>query len=322
MPTARITCPEEAARILRAGGLVAFPTETVFGLGVDATNGAAVERLFAAKGRPSDNPLIVHLASREGWPLAASELTRSADALLRAFAPGPLTAVLPKQPTISTLVTAGLETVGVRVPEHPVAAQILRHAGVPIAAPSANRSGRPSCTTWRSVLEDLDGRIDAVYCEDGPAYGLESTVVDCCGSEPLVLRPGAVTLDQIRQVLPDAQEHLASRREGGASDGARSPGLLHPHYQPDADVRLVDGLPTIDAVSGPGVAYCGLRSPEGIEHAALSAVYPTIDEYAAGFYEFLREADRRSVGTVLVQRAPAEGIGFALRDRQRRAAGE
>ncbi|MEQ8847276.1 L-threonylcarbamoyladenylate synthase [Botrimarina sp.] len=325
--TALIDSPSEAARLLNAGGLVAFPTETVFGLGVDATSDEAVRRLFAAKGRPSDNPLIVHVAEIDQWRLAASALTPSAAALLAAFAPGPLTVVLPKRPEISSLVTAGLGTVGVRVPDHPVAREVLRLAGAPIAAPSANRSGRPSGTRWRSVLEDLDGRIDAVYRQDGPSLGLESTVVDCTGSVAAVLRPGAVTTEQIRRVLPDARESFGAPSSGaptsGAHEAVRSPGVAHPHYQPRAEVRLVDAPESLTLGGSERAAYCGLQAVDRLRGSfELYAVYPTPDEYAAAFYEFLREADRRGVARVYVQLAPDEGIGRALRDRQLRAAGE
>ena len=314
METKRINSPTEAAEILRAGGLVAFPTETVFGLGVDATNEASVNRLFQAKGRPSDNPLIVHLAASEAWDLAASSMTAHARQLLSAFSPGPLTVVLPKSPSISSLATAGLDTVGMRIPDHPVALEILRRAGLPIAAPSANRSGRPSGTTWRSVLEDLDGRVDAVYCEDAPCIGIESTVVDCCGDSPVVLRPGAISLPQIQQVIPNA---IAANAAAVDANRVASPGLLHPHYQPRAKVILFRG----EAPNLAGAAYCGLRAPAAERELAFCRIFASVDDYAAGFYEFLREADRRSISTILVEPAPEYGIGAALLDRQRRAGG-
>lgn len=327
MQTERITTARAAARILNAGGLVAFPTETVFGLGVDATNRAAIERLFLAKGRPSDNPLIVHIGDKNDWHRAASVLTPHAEALLTAFAPGPITVVLPKHASISPLATAGLDTVGLRIPNHSIASEILREAGVPIAAPSANQSGRPSCTTWKSVIEDLEGRIDAVYCEDSQAIGVESTVVDCCGPVAIVLRPGAITLEQIREVLPDACDLAKSNSTeteqlGHVSLKARSPGLLHPHYQPNAQLRLVDGLPGAEELKGKNVAYCGIGAPSSSQELSLCAFYESVEAYAAGFYEFLREADRQSIKLILVQKAPNHGLGIALLDRQRRAAGE
>ena len=317
--TKRIASPADAARIIQQGGLVAFPTETVFGLGVDATSELAVQKLFHAKGRPPNNPLIVHVSDVRDWTLAASQLTPHAEALLAAFAPGPITVVLPKHPAICSAVTAGLPTVGLRVPSHPVARSILRQAKLPVAAPSANRSGRPSGTTWQAVLEDLDGRVDAVYCSDVPSIGIESTVVDCCGHRPLVLRPGGISLEQLRQVVPEA-EAFASTTSTLEEHAINSPGLLHPHYQPSGKVHLVD-VPVAETIlSFEEVAYCGLQSFDGIDRVPLYEVFSSVDEFAAEFYEFLRRADRRSLADIFVQLAPDEGIGGALRDRQRRAA--
>ncbi len=324
MLTRRIDTVEEAAKILREGGLVAFPTETVFGLGVDATNATAVEKLFLAKGRPSDNPLIVHVGEVGRWSQAASELTPAAQALLDAFAPGPITVVLPKQDRICSRVSAGLKTVGLRIPHHSLTQEILRRADIPIAAPSANRSGRPSGTTWQAVLEDLDGRIDAVFCEDSIRIGIESTVIDCCGAVPVLLRPGAITLEQIRQVVPTAQQLMTGSNTPmpAGADQVTSPGLLHPHYQPRAKVRLV-AAPPLDANQlDQQVAYCGMESFPGMEGLGLVAHYTSLEAFAAGFYEFLREADRRAIATIFVQLAPDYGIGRALLDRQRRAASD
>ena len=319
--TALIDTPSEAAELIRAGGIVAFPTETVFGLGVDATNDEAVRKLFAAKGRPSSNPLIVHVADAARWSDAAAILTPSAEKLLSAFAPGPITVLLPKRPEVSSLVTAGLGTVGVRVPDHPVAGEILRLAGIPIAAPSANRSGRPSGTRWRSVLEDLNGHIDAIYRQDGRSLGVESTVVDCTSSVATVLRPGAITVAQIRHILPDIRE-TTHESPVGTDKEVRSPGTMHPHYQPRAEVRLIHSPESVCVGGEDRVAYCGLLPFEDPDTLAISAVFDTLNDYAAAFYEFLREADRHAVKTIYVQLAPDHGIGHALRDRQRRAAGE
>jgi L-threonylcarbamoyladenylate synthase len=321
--TERIHTPQDAARIIRDGGLVAFPTETVFGLGVDATNTDAVKKLFTAKGRPSNNPLIVHINDQQDWTLAASEMTRHADALLTAFAPGPITVVLPKLAKISHLVSAGLNTVGLRIPSHPIAREIFRLAKVPVAAPSANRSGKPSSTTWQSAFEDLNGRVDAVYCEDSTSIGIESTVVHCCGPFPVILRPGAITLEQVQQIVPEAKEMAScvAHDEPSATDAVSSPGILHPHYQPDAEIHLLE-KPTSELITpNAGSAYCGLDRFEGIEQLPLSNTFETVEDYAAGFYEFLRQADRNSISRIFVQTAPAHGIGRALLDRQRRAAG-
>ena len=313
--TERIDSPARAAEVIRAGGLVAFPTETVFGLGVDATNEQAVTRLFEAKGRPSNNPLIVHLSDPDDWGRAASRVTTQAMDFLQAFSPGPLTVVLPKLPEISPLVTANLPTVGIRIPDHAIARDILRRAEVPVAAPSANRSGRPSGTTWQAVLEDLDGRIDGIYCEDSTRIGIESTVVDCSNETPLLLRPGAITLRQLRNVVPEIRELPASSR---ATTRVNSPGLAHPHYQPLAEVILIHD-PMAESIEEEA-AYCGLTGFDGVERLAMCKVFESLEAYAAGFYEFLREADRRSIPRVFVHHAPDRGIGHALRDRQHRAA--
>jgi len=322
--TEYIDSVERAAEIIRDGGLVAFPTETVFGLGVDATNSDAVAKLFEAKGRPSNNPLIVHLDDGGNWSRAAAELPLVANALLDAFCPGPLTVVLPKLSDISELVTAGLGTVGVRVPDHPIAREILRITGVPVAAPSANRSGRPSGTTWQSVAEDLDGRIDAIFTADSSSIGIESTVVDCSGPNPVVLRPGSITLEQLQQIAPKTEDFGTGERHRSALPGKQlnSPGILHPHYQPSAEVFIVESLPTELSIDVSTVsAFCGIHCGAAVDSFAMVKVFASLEDYAAGFYEFLREVDRQSFTKVFVQAAPNEGIGRALRDRQRRAAG-
>lgn len=324
MLTEYINSIARAATIIREGGLVAFPTETVFGIGVDATNGDAVGKLFEAKGRPSNNPLIVHLDEHSNWSRAASELPVVAEAMLTAYSPGPLTVVLPKLPTISEQVTAGLATVGVRIPNHPIAREILRLAAVPVAAPSANRSGRPSGTTWRAVAEDLDGRIDAIFTADSATIGIESTVVDCTGIKPVVLRPGAITLEQLQQVAPETREieTLDNQQLLISGEQPNSPGILHPHYQPKADVCIVESPPTdITSDMSANAAFCGFERLDAVDGFALTRIFESLEDYAAGFYEFLREVDRQALQKVFIQAAPETGIGRALRDRQRRAAG-
>lgn len=311
-----------AGELLRQGKVVAFPTETVFGLGGDARNSDAIARLFEAKGRPADNPLIVHIAEVAMWVSAARELTPAAAALLEAFAPGPLTVVLPKHPRISMAVTAGLDTVGIRIPRCPAALEMLRSAAVPIAAPSANRSGRPSGTHWKSVLEDLDGHIDAILALEVPFVGLESTVVDCTQQEPVLLRSGAISLDELRQVVPTTRQ-LDPADQAGA---ALSPGLRHPHYRPRAQVRLLTQPEAALVVQGEVVdaarsAFCGLTPAADAVAWGLCRRYSTIEDYARDFYEFLREADRRELTAVYVEVIAGAGLATALRDRQYRAAG-
>jgi len=329
LATRQLSSILEAAELLRSGRLVAFATETVYGLGVDACDTSAVERLFVAKGRPADNPLIVHVAQPQDWPRVARTMTASAAAFLEAFSPGPLTVVLPKHSAISPLVTAGLDTVGIRIPACRQARELLEAVEQPIAAPSANRSGRPSCTTWQAVLEDLDGRIDAVLLGTVSAVGLESTVVNCCGSVPVLLRAGAISLADLQAVVPGTVAIHATELAAGQS--LASPGLRHPHYQPAARVQLIEHWSEIampdsstQATGRPvmgGAAYAGLIPHPLAQQLALHASYATVVEYASNFYEFLRQADRLKVDVIYLQRVDEAGIGQALRDRQQRAAG-
>lgn len=335
MKTQLLDNVEAAAEILKSGGLVAFPTETVFGLGADARNGEAVKRLFAAKGRPADNPLIVHLSDIQEWPLAAREMTTVGQRVLELFAPGPVTVVLPKCNSISDLVTAGLDSVGIRIPAAEVTRELLRQTGIPIAAPSANRSGRPSGTTWQSVLEDLDGRIEAVLCMEVPHVGLESSVIDCLGDAPVLLRPGAVGLSDLRTHFPNARQwRPTSDVECGVeSTSASSPGMNHPHYQPRAQVMLVEEMSEADIRNWkPSESQCGLKfAYAGLAASPLGMIasqqFSNVEEYARGFYEFLRSADRAGADVVLIEAVPIamairNGMAAALRDRQQRAAGK
>lgn len=305
--------PSEAARYVRAGKLAVFPTETVYGLGADAVNAEAVRSIFEAKGRPSDNPLIVHLARRDQVATVAAECPRAAERLFDRFAPGPITLILPKTESVPGVVTAGLDTVGVRLPAHPVAQAFLEACDTPVAAPSANRSGRPSPTTWQAARADLDGRVHCILQGGRTDAGLESTVVDCTTTPPVMLRPGAIPLESLREVVPTV---VAAR--SGSKEEARSPGTRHRHYAPEARVVLVDH-PSEASPSCAEAAYVGLDAPEegtfGLVHVA-----DTAEAYGRELFHFLRESDARGCRTVYAQRVPEEGIGRALMDRLRRAA--
>lgn len=312
--------PYEAAELLRRGGVVAFPTETVYGLGASALDPIAIEGIFKAKGRPSDNPLIVHLDSANKWSLAAREISESAELFLKAFSPGPLTVVLPRQQTIAPAAVGGLDTVGLRIPALDLAREFLSLCRVPVAAPSANRSGKPSCTTWQSVVEDLDGRIDAVLVGPNPEIGVESSVVDCTGDAPVLLRPGGVSLEQLQRVVP-ATCALASLKEA-AGHSARSPGLQHPHYQPDAPVVLVtgDGLQLANERDSQNCVFMGLTQPAETTWLACH-LFDSIEQYAHKFYETLRSADRAGAACIYVQLVEGDNsLVSALRDRQLRSA--
>jgi L-threonylcarbamoyladenylate synthase len=311
MNTVYTTDPGVAAEFIRNGGLVAFPTETVYGLGANVFDEAAIENIFAAKRRPADNPLIFHIANITQISEVVDEITETARLLIDKFFPGPLTVILKKDPRVPTIATAGLDTVGVRMPRLDLANKFLAGCGVPVAAPSANLSGRPSPTTWQAVAEDLDGRIDCIL-QGGPTEtGLESTVVDCTGEIPVVLRSGSVTFEQLREIIP------ATRISGDLDAAHRSPGTQHSHYKPDARVILISHPDAVEKAAG--AAYIGLgKSITRFDHQLICK---DMEEYARTVYEFLRESDRRGIHTIYCQEVTDSGIGRALMDRLRRASG-
>lgn len=313
MKTLLTASPEEAAAFIRRGEIVAFPTETVYGLGADAFNEEAIRKIFAAKERPADNPLIVHLADLGQLPRVAARVPPAAQALVEAFFPGPLTLILPRRAEVPAVVSGGLPTVGVRMPRHPVAQAFLAACGVPVAAPSANRSGRPSPTTWEAVRADLEGRIPCILVGERTEAGLESTVVDCTGETPVVLRAGVVTLEALRAVLPGTR--LA---EATAEALARSPGARYRHYAPRARVRLVDAPEA--AEPGADAAYIGLAPPPDPDAFGRVRVVKSVEAYAHELFDFFRRCDAEGIRTIYCQPVPPAGLGLALMDRLHRAA--
>nr|WP_245771880.1 L-threonylcarbamoyladenylate synthase [Rhodothermus profundi] len=303
----------QAAAWIRQGELVAFPTETVYGLGADAFNPTAVRKIFAAKERPRDNPLIVHIAHIHQLDRLVIDVPETAQRFMERFFPGPLTLVLPRHPAVPDEVTAGLPTVGVRMPRHPVARAFLEACGTPVAAPSANRSGRPSPTRWEAVYADLNGRIACILQGDRSDMGLESTVVDCTGPEPVVLRAGAVSLEALRDVVPETR--LVARNE---SLKARSPGTRYRHYAPQARVVLVDHPD--EALPDPRHAYIGLSPPAHPEAFGACCICPDVPTYAYELFDFFRRCDAQGCTHIYAQRVPRTGLGLALMDRLERAA--
>jgi L-threonylcarbamoyladenylate synthase len=303
--------PNDAASFIKAGGIVAFPTETVYGLGADVFNESAIAKIFVAKNRPGDNPLIAHVSSADQLCLITDEVTDSARLFLERFSPGPLTVVLRRSNKVSNLVTAGLDTIGIRIPRNETAREFLRACATPVAAPSANISGRPSPTTWQAVLEDLDGRVDCILKGEATEIGLESTVVDCTGDVPVLLRPGAISLEELRSVIPETRSFEVS----DASEIARSPGMLHRHYSPKAKVILIDTNPIGEPETA---AYIGITMRS--EAFAIKKICRSLDEYAQTLFEFFRECDRLNVQTIHCETVDEIGIGTAVMDRLRRAA--
>lgn len=301
----------EAAEFIKHGGVVAFPTETVYGLGANIFDETAIAKIFAAKKRPADNPLIAHVSIIEQISELTTQVTDHAAKFIDNFFPGPLTLVLRKTPRVALIATAGLDTIGVRMPRSTIAHEFLSACGTPVVAPSANLSGRPSPTTWQAVYEDLNGRIDCILQADPAEIGLESTVVDCTGESPILLREGAISLSKLQVVVP-----LTSRLESDYEQAPRSPGLKHRHYSPKANVVVVDSADLVEVTEN--TAFIGLRSP--LSKLSIIRNCDDVENYAHELFEFFRECDRLGIETIYCEAVDEKGLGSALMDRIRRAA--
>ncbi|HIW31193.1 MAG TPA: threonylcarbamoyl-AMP synthase [Candidatus Paenibacillus intestinavium] len=326
---------EEAAYALQQGKQVAFPTETVYGLGADATSSEAVQGIFAAKGRPSDNPLIVHISDKRQLAGLVEHYDGLAEQLMERFWPGPLTIVLPvKKGVLSPYVTAGLATVGVRMPDHPIALALIEQANCPLAAPSANRSGRPSPTLAGHVYEDLAGQIAGIVDGGATGVGLESTVVEIDGDFTIrVLRPGGVTEDDLRLCCPEA--NVVTETELQSKEAPRSPGMKYTHYAPKGQLVIVNGEATqVAAYIGAqleryqATERCGvLAFAEHMEHyhaaelvISMGSIHH-LDEAAASLYAALRSFDEQNISRIWSEASRYDGIGAALMNRLHKAAG-
>ena len=334
---------EYAAGLLRAGNVVVFPTETVYGLGADVFQPAALERIFIAKERPHSDPLIAHIAGEASLELLTTALSEQAKRLMGAFWPGPLTLILPRGPRVPHLVTAGLETVAVRMPRHPVALALIRALGSPIAAPSANRFMHVSPTTAQHVLADLAGRVPLIL-DGGPCeVGVESTVLDLCSEQPTILRPGGVSLEALRAVIPNAQppryRRAASATDAAESDAAaqHSPGQMLTHYAPAIPLLLFDG--SVESMRAAMLAEARRRQAQGERVGVLvadedvaafqqsgvvvcspgSAANST--QIASSLFSSLRALEDAQVQVILCRNFDDRGLGLAIRDRLLKAAG-
>ena len=315
-----------AAELLRAGGLVALPTETVYGLGANGLDEKAVARIFEVKGRPQDNPLILHVASAEDLDKWCRDIPAEAWTLTERFWPGPLTLVLSRKPAVPLRVTAGLETVAMRCPDHPLTGEVLRLAGVPVAAPSANLSGKPSTTTAEHCVHDLWGKVEAIL-DGGPCrVGVESTILDLSVFPPRVLRPGGVTLEQLRAVLPETELDPGLVRP---DETPKAPGMKYRHYSPQAELRLLEGekerfLDYVNSLPDAGTAVLCYAGEEGYFPGKRVLAYgreEAPETLAAGLFDSLRALDTPEVKLICVRCPPEEGVGRAVVNRLKKAAG-
>lgn len=325
---------KEASAVIRSGGLVAFPTETVYGLGGDATNPEASRKIYAAKGRPSDNPLIVHIADFSQLRNIVAEVPQEAEKLAEAFWPGPLTMILRKNEVIPYETTGGLDTVAIRMPSHPVARAFLQDSGCMIAAPSANTSGRPSPTTAQHVWEDLHGKIE-ILLDGGPVgIGIESTIVDLSEERPMILRPGFITQEMLSAVLGDVgmDPGLASEN---SKQPPKAPGMRYRHYAPKADLTLVEGtmeevISKINALTreaqarGKSVGVLATEENKDryvADHVIVIGQRQDEAEIARHLFDVLRQFDDLQVDLIYSESFAAAGVGQAIMNRLLKAAG-
>ena len=322
---------EKAAAIIRAGGLVAFPTETVYGLGANALDEAAAKKIYAAKGRPSDNPLIAHVSCLEEIAPLVSNMPENGKKLAKAYWPGPMTMVFPKSAIVPYGTTGGLDTVAIRMPSDPIAAELIRLSGVPIAAPSANTSGRPSPTRADHVLQDMDGKIDAII-DGGPVgIGLESTIVDVTEEMPMVLRPGAITVEMLRETVGKVGIDPAILGPVSADVRPKAPGMKYRHYAPRGQVYLAQDADEAMLIAARLAAVpLFLVSQETATQLLAQKIAPSrikalfadgnFNQYAQSIFAALRDADSADEQNIVVETVPEQGLGLAIMNRLKKAA--
>ena len=319
---------DQATQLLRRGEIFALPTETVYGIAADARQGAAVRKIFEAKGRPQDNPLIVHVAGPEMLPGLVAEIPERAQLLISAFCPGPLTIIMPRGPEVADECCAGLDTVGIRMPSHPVAREVIRRSGCAFAAPSANLSGRPSPTNAQDVLADMDGRLPLILDGGECAVGVESTVVSVVGPKPTLFRPGHITLEDLERALGEEVEVSAAILEK-LPEGAvvRSPGMKYKHYAPKADITILDGsfeqfraYVQAHADQNPScLCFTGEASQLGVPCVEYGREGDGADQ-AKHLFRSLRALDEQGDGVVYARCPGRDGLSMAVYNRLVRAA--
>jgi L-threonylcarbamoyladenylate synthase len=323
-----------AANVLRQGGTVAFPTETVYGLGADALNEKAVEKIFAAKGRPADNPLIVHISDVTEVDKLAKSISDTARILMKTFWPGPLTIIMEKAPCVPDIVTAGLNTVAIRLPSNKIALELIKESGVPVAAPSANTSGKPSPTKASHVIDDLKDRVDIIIDGGDAEVGVESTVIDMTSEIPVILRPGGVTYEELVTVIENVNINKELNIKDDENNIPLCPGMKYRHYSPKADLIIVEGhkemitdkineLTCNDKKEGLKV---GILATKGTEHIYNADYVVSVGDdekpetIAANLFSRLREFDDKGVDIIYAQAISEKGIGMAIKNRLEKAA--
>lgn len=325
---------QEAGRILREGGLVAFPTETVYGLGADALNEKAAEKIYAAKGRPSDNPLIVHIAEREDVSRIAAEISEDAGKIMKAYWPGPLTLIFQKTDAVPQGTTGGLDTVAVRMPDHELARALIREGGGYVAAPSANTSGRPSPTSAEHVREDLWGKVDMILDGGDTKIGIESTILDVSVTPPMILRPGAITRQMLEAVVGQVEVDQTVF-SGDTKEAPKAPGMKYRHYAPKAEMTVLYGeihkvMEEINRRVDEDISRgkkAGIIATEescsGYRNGVVKSIGMRQDEatIAGGLYRVLREFDAEGIDCIYSEAFESEGIGSAIMNRLLKAAG-
>ena len=324
---------KKAGSIVREGGTVIFPTETVYGLGANALDANAVKKIFEAKGRPSDNPLIVHVADYDGILPLVSEVNDRAKALIKHFMPGPITIIMKRSKVIPDEVTAGLDTVGIRMPSHKIASRFIKLAGIPIAAPSANISGKPSPTRAEHVIHDMDGKVDVIIADGPSGVGVESTVVDVTGEIPMILRPGGITLEDLRSVLGRVEVDPAVLKKPSKNLVARAPGMKYKHYSPDAEVVIVSGpenavaekineLSKEDMAAGKKVAVLACYETKKLYDIMVIILGSRKDKLSISenLFDALRKLDDMGIDKAYAEAVDEEGLGLAIMNRLKKAA--
>lgn len=321
----------QAAVVIKTGNLVAIPTETVYGIGANALDAKAVKKIFKAKGRPLDNPLIIHISKFEEMDILVDKIPDSAKKLMKKFWPGPLTIVLKKSKTVPKITTGGLNTVAIRMPDNQIARQLIKESGVPIAAPSANISGKPSPTIAAHVKEDLYGKIPMIIDGGKTKIGIESTVIDLSGKTPILLRPGGVTLEQLEKSIGKIKVHSIKRKEGQNSV-SRSPGMKYRHYSPKAKIILIKGpknkanekIKDLLAQFKKQGKKVGVLSTDKDWNFSREVMFigKRFDEVASNLFQTFREFDSRKVEIILIHGIGQKGLGLGIMDRIEKAAVE